>query len=130
MRLRRQIQASRPLVEAMQEMAAGHGVEPAQVALNWFVNAHGEAVVAIPGASKTYQAEENAGAMHFRLSGEELHRLDELSRPFARHPIPRTRIAIDVCNEGNAERGGVPTAPWPCQPHAILSPFVGTLRTA
>jgi aryl-alcohol dehydrogenase-like predicted oxidoreductase len=59
-----------------------YGVTPAQVALNWVINFQGETVVAIPGASKTYQAEESAGAMGFRLSDEELARLDQLSREF------------------------------------------------
>lgn len=82
LRLRRVIERSRPLVAALQEIAADHGVTAAQVALNWLVTAQGDSVVAIPGASKTYQAEENAGAMHFKLGADELRRLDELSRAF------------------------------------------------
>jgi aryl-alcohol dehydrogenase-like predicted oxidoreductase len=46
------------------------------------VNFNGEIVVAIPGASKVYQAEQNAGAMKISLSEEEMARLDELSRDF------------------------------------------------
>ena len=80
--LRRKIERSRPLVEALEEIAAGHGVTPAQVALNWLVNAHGDAVVAIPGASKPAHAQESAGAMKFRLSDEELSRLGDFSRSF------------------------------------------------
>jgi aryl-alcohol dehydrogenase-like predicted oxidoreductase len=82
MRLGRQIERSRHVVTALQELASEHGVTPSQVALNWVVNAHGDSVVAIPGASKPYQAEENAGAMHFRLSDDEYQRLDDLSRAF------------------------------------------------
>jgi aryl-alcohol dehydrogenase-like predicted oxidoreductase len=53
---------------------------PGQVALNWLVTYYGETVVAIPGASKPRQAEENAGAMGFCLTAKEVERLDELSR--------------------------------------------------
>jgi aryl-alcohol dehydrogenase-like predicted oxidoreductase len=52
------------------------------VALNWLVSFHGEAVVAIPGASKVRQAEENAGAMDFELTQTELDWLEEMSRQF------------------------------------------------
>ena len=80
--LRRKIERSRPLVAALEEIAAGHGVTPAQVALNWLVNAHGDTVVAIPGASKPAHAQESAGAIAFSLAPEELSRLDELTRTF------------------------------------------------
>ena len=80
--LRRKIERSRPLVAALEEIAAGHGVTPAQVALNWLVNAHGDTVVAIPGASKPAHAQESAGAMAFSLSDGELSRLGDLTRSF------------------------------------------------
>ena len=82
MRLRRQIERSRPLIEALEEVAAKHDATPAQVALNWLVNFQGETVVAIPGASKVGQAADNAAAMNFRLSEAEMARLDELSRAY------------------------------------------------
>jgi len=80
--LRRQLETSRPVVAALEEIAARYEATPAQVALNWVINFHGEAVVAIPGASKVGQAADNAGAMNFRLTEEELARLDEVSRAF------------------------------------------------
>jgi aryl-alcohol dehydrogenase-like predicted oxidoreductase len=64
----------------MDEIAAASGVTIAQVALNWVINFKGDIVVAIPGATKLQQAVENADAMKFRLSADELARLDELSR--------------------------------------------------
>jgi aryl-alcohol dehydrogenase-like predicted oxidoreductase len=73
---------TRPLVDELQRMAAARGVSSSQVALNWLLGFHGEAVVAIPGASRPRHAEEAAGAMAFRLTDEEMARLDELSRPF------------------------------------------------
>jgi aryl-alcohol dehydrogenase-like predicted oxidoreductase len=73
---------TRPLVDELQRIAAARGATPSQVALNWLLHVHGEAVVAIPGASRPRHAEEAAGAMAFRLTDEEMARLDELSRPF------------------------------------------------
>jgi aryl-alcohol dehydrogenase-like predicted oxidoreductase len=78
--LRRKIERSRPLMSALEEIAAGHGVTPAQVALNWLINARGDTVVAIPGASRPAQARESAAAMAFALTREELSRLDEVTR--------------------------------------------------
>jgi len=71
---------SAPLIEEMRAIGRAHEVSIAQVALNWEVSFHGETVVAIPGATKKAQAEQNAGAMGFTLSPAELSRIDELSR--------------------------------------------------
>jgi aryl-alcohol dehydrogenase-like predicted oxidoreductase len=75
------LEKSRPLVEALAEIGEAHGATPGQVALNWLMTFHGETVVAIPGASRPSQMEENAGALTFTLEEEELARLDRLSRP-------------------------------------------------
>ena len=80
--LQRQLEPSRPVVEALEEIAGRYEASAAQVALNWLINAQGKTVVAIPGASKVKQAEQAAGAMSFTLSGDELAWLEELSRPF------------------------------------------------
>jgi aryl-alcohol dehydrogenase-like predicted oxidoreductase len=80
--LRRKIERSRPLVTALEEIAAAHGVGASQVALNWLVNFQGDAVVAIPGASKPAQARESAGALTFTLTVEETDRIDEVTRQF------------------------------------------------
>ena len=69
-----------PLVAELKKVASAHGATPSQVALNWLVSFWGEAVVAIPGASKPSQAAEAAGAMKFELTGSELSSLDALSR--------------------------------------------------
>jgi len=78
-RLQGGIEKSRALVAAMEEIGAGYGVTPAQVALNWVINSHGETVVTIPGATKVRQAQESAGAMNFKLSADDMARLGELS---------------------------------------------------
>jgi aryl-alcohol dehydrogenase-like predicted oxidoreductase len=73
---------TRPLVDELRRIAAAHALTASQVALNWLLHVHGETVVAIPGASRPRHAQEAAGAMGFRLTNEEMSRLDDLSRPF------------------------------------------------
>jgi aryl-alcohol dehydrogenase-like predicted oxidoreductase len=80
--LERQLEPSRPLVGAMQTMAEKYEATPAQVALNWLIYAQGDIVVVIPGATKVSQAAQSAGAMNFRLSVDEIYKLDELSKQF------------------------------------------------
>ncbi len=81
-RMKRQFEASRPLVAALEEIGQAHQATAAQVALNWLIWFHGELVVTIPGATKVKQAADNAAAMRFRLTDAEMARLDELSRSF------------------------------------------------
>lgn len=76
------LERSRPLVSALEEIAAAHGATPSQVALNWLVNAHGETVVVIPGATSVAQAEDNGRCLGFTLTVAESRRLDELSWQF------------------------------------------------
>jgi len=73
---------SRPVVRAVREIAEKRGVTAAQVALNWIIKFNGDLVVAIPGATKAGQAEDNAGAINFELTREELDRLDAVSARF------------------------------------------------
>jgi aryl-alcohol dehydrogenase-like predicted oxidoreductase len=81
-RLRSGIEKSRALVAALEEIGTRYNATPAQVALNWVINSQGDIVVTIPGVTRASQAEESAGAMRFRLSGDDLAQLDELSRQF------------------------------------------------
>jgi aryl-alcohol dehydrogenase-like predicted oxidoreductase len=78
-RLRGKIKKTQPLVDALEAIAHEHEATAAQVALSWTTNYHGETVVAIPGVSKTYQAEQNAGAMQVSLSSEQMDNLSTLS---------------------------------------------------
>jgi aryl-alcohol dehydrogenase-like predicted oxidoreductase len=77
--MQRNLERTRPLINAMQDLAAKYEVTVAQVALNWVINFNGETVVTIPGATKVRQAEESAGAMKFQLTREEMVHLAELS---------------------------------------------------
>jgi aryl-alcohol dehydrogenase-like predicted oxidoreductase len=78
--INRDLERSRKLIDAMDEIAKASGVTIAQVALNWVIHFNGDIVVAIPAATKVQQAAENAGAMKFRLSNDEMSMLDEASR--------------------------------------------------
>jgi aryl-alcohol dehydrogenase-like predicted oxidoreductase len=78
-RLQSGLEKSRQLVDALEEIGAQYNSTPAQVALNWVIHFHGECLVTIPGATQARQAEESAGALKFKLTADELTRLDELS---------------------------------------------------
>ncbi len=80
--LKSKLGRSRQLINILKEIAIAHSATPAQVALNWLINFHDEAVVAIPGASAVEQARENAQAMSFTLLPAELTQIDQLSRKF------------------------------------------------
>lgn len=73
---------SRPVILALRDIAQRHDVTPSQVALSWVLHARGETVVAIPGATRVSQAEENAASMTIRLTKDELDHLDKVSAPF------------------------------------------------
>ena len=81
-RIQAALERSRPLVTALEEIGGKYQATPAQVALNWVIHIHGDAIVTIPGATRVRQAQESAGAMQFTLTEDELARLDELSRSF------------------------------------------------
>jgi aryl-alcohol dehydrogenase-like predicted oxidoreductase len=84
MYLRVQLERSRRLIQALEEIASAHGVTPAVVALSWLVNFYGDTVVAIPGATKVSQAEQNIMANELKLSEKEMAHIDELSSKFKR----------------------------------------------
>jgi aryl-alcohol dehydrogenase-like predicted oxidoreductase len=78
------LERSAPLVAELRAVGESHGVSPAQVALAWLVTYYGEAVVAIPGASRPEQAAEAAAAMQLRLTAAEIDRIERLSASIAR----------------------------------------------
>ncbi len=78
-RLQRGVSKSRSLVMVLEEIGLKYKVTAAQVALNWVINSHGETIVTIPGVTKVHQSQESAGAMKFKLSDDEMARLNELS---------------------------------------------------
>ena len=67
-----QLEQTRPLIERLRRIGENHGASPAEVALAWLIQANGDSVVAIPGASSAGQARRNAAAMRLELAEEEL----------------------------------------------------------
>lgn len=78
----KRLEKSRPVTELVKKLAMKYEATPSQVALNWLIHFHGDTVVAIPGATKARHAEENTGAMKFRLSSDDMRLLDEVSAGF------------------------------------------------
>jgi aryl-alcohol dehydrogenase-like predicted oxidoreductase len=67
----------RPLISLMREIGSAHDRKtPAQVALNWTIC---KGSLPIPGAKNLQQAQENTGALGWRLSSDEIIALDEAS---------------------------------------------------
>jgi len=63
-----------PLVGLLRQIGEAHGGKsPSQVALNWVIC---KGALPIPGAHSVKHVQENAGAMGWRLSDEEVARLD------------------------------------------------------
>jgi aryl-alcohol dehydrogenase-like predicted oxidoreductase len=66
-----------PLIDLMQEIALNHGDKTvSQVALNWLIC---KGALPIPGAKNIRQAEQNAGGAGWRLTDDEVAKLDEES---------------------------------------------------
>ena len=66
-----------PLINQLKQLGEKYQKTTAQVALNWSI-AQGN-VIPIPGAKNARQAEENAGAMGWQLSSEDVEQLSSLS---------------------------------------------------
>jgi aryl-alcohol dehydrogenase-like predicted oxidoreductase len=74
---RSRLKAIQPLLQRMREVGQAHGRKtPAQVALNWLIC---KGTIPIPGAKNANQAQENAGALGWRLTTDEVAALDEMS---------------------------------------------------
>ncbi|MCS7010307.1 MAG: aldo/keto reductase, partial [Anaerolineales bacterium] len=70
------------LINLMREIGQNHGGKtPAQVALNWILC---KGALPIPGAKNEIQAAQNAGALGWRLTEEEVQTLDMASDKFTR----------------------------------------------
>ena len=71
-----------PLIQLLREIGQAHGdangaKTPAQVSLNWLIC---QGAVPIPGAKNLRQAQENFGAVGWRLTDDEVARLNEASK--------------------------------------------------
>lgn len=74
------LQKIEPVLSLLQQIGEKHGHTPAQVALNWLIAQSN--VVAIAGAKTAAQVRQNAGALGWRLSDEEIAQLDQVTRPY------------------------------------------------
>ncbi|MDT7710631.1 MAG: hypothetical protein QOG20_6238 [Pseudonocardiales bacterium] len=63
------LDAARPLLDLLRDIASAHDATPSQIALAWLV--HMPNVVAIPGASSVAQVESNAAAADIALTDEQ-----------------------------------------------------------
>jgi len=66
-----------PLIERLREIGKNHNKSVAQTAINWVIC---KGAVPICGVKNVKQAEENMGALGWRLTPEEVTELDKLSR--------------------------------------------------
>ncbi|HNA90144.1 MAG TPA: aldo/keto reductase [Anaerolineales bacterium] len=65
-----------PVIKTLQEVAQTHGKTISQVALNWVIC---KGALPIPGAKNALQAQENAGGAGWRMSDDEVAKLDEVT---------------------------------------------------
>jgi aryl-alcohol dehydrogenase-like predicted oxidoreductase len=72
------IEAVAPVVALLRELGERYGKSPGQVALRWLIE--NESVLPIPGAKNGKQAAENAGAISFCLTPEEIEVLNQATR--------------------------------------------------
>ncbi len=69
-----------PVISLLRQVGEKHRRTPAQVALNWLI-AQGN-VIAIAGAKTAEQVRQNAGALGWKLSDDEIAELEQVSRPW------------------------------------------------
>jgi aryl-alcohol dehydrogenase-like predicted oxidoreductase len=69
-----------PVISLLRQLGEKRDRTPAQVALNWLI-AQGN-VIPIAGAKTAQQVRQNAGALGWRLSDDELSELEKVTRPW------------------------------------------------
>lgn len=74
------LQKIEPVISLLRQIGDLRDRTPAQVALNWLI-AQGN-VVAISGAKTAQQVQQNAGALGWRLTDDEISQLEQVSRPW------------------------------------------------
>jgi aryl-alcohol dehydrogenase-like predicted oxidoreductase len=70
----------KPVVDLLTQIGQKHDRTPAQVALNWLMSQPG--VIPIPGAKTADQAAQNAGAIGWSMTEEEVEEIDRITRPW------------------------------------------------
>ena len=74
--------AVQPVLELLREIGERYSKSPSQVALRWLIE--NENVLPIPGAKNSHQAAENASALSFSLSSEEIEALNQATMAWRR----------------------------------------------
>lgn len=67
------------VMKVLYQLGEKYDRTPAQVALNWLI---AQGVIPIPGAKTAQQAIQNAGALGWSLTAEEVAQLDQVTRPW------------------------------------------------
>ena len=82
------------VVAVLRRIGSDHGRTPSQVALRWLIE---KGAVPIPGAKNGEQARQNAGALGWHLTEDEVAELDaRRHRPQARPPEPHLAARLRV----------------------------------
>lgn len=79
---RKSLEAIQPVLKVVQEIGEKYGKTPSQVAIRWLIE--NPIVLPIPGAKNGKQALENAGALSFSLTTEEMDSLDRATTAWRR----------------------------------------------
>jgi aryl-alcohol dehydrogenase-like predicted oxidoreductase len=74
------LQKIEPVISLLRLLGDKYGRTPAQVSLNWLI-AQGN-VIPIAGVKTAQQVQQNAGALGWKLTDEEVVRLEQVSRPY------------------------------------------------
>jgi aryl-alcohol dehydrogenase-like predicted oxidoreductase len=72
---RKTMEALQPVIDLLRQIGEGYSKTPSQVALRWLIE--NPIVLPIPGAKNSKQATENAGALSFALTPEEVEALSQ-----------------------------------------------------
>jgi aryl-alcohol dehydrogenase-like predicted oxidoreductase len=72
---RKSLEAIQPVLELLREIGDRYSKTPSQVAIRWLIE--NPVVLPIPGAKNARQALDNAGALSFSLTPEELEQLSQ-----------------------------------------------------
>jgi aryl-alcohol dehydrogenase-like predicted oxidoreductase len=68
-----------PVMKVLYQLGEKYDRTPAQISLNWLI---AQGVIPIPGAKTAQQAIQNAGALGWSLTPEEITQLDQATRPW------------------------------------------------
>ena len=72
---RKSMEAAEPVVALLRQIGERHSRTPSQVAIRWLID--NPIVLPIPGAKNGRQAADNAGALSFHLTPEDVEKLSQ-----------------------------------------------------